>query len=73
MTLYLHKEKKIKMVRHTGNDNKENGNRPSHNLQHLREEEERTRRELEMWLERNRRLQEALARDAAAKAAKEKK
>ena len=61
------------MVRHTGNENKENGNRPSDNLQHLQEEEERTGRELEMWLERNRRLQEALARNAAAKAAKEKK
>ena len=50
------------MVRHTNNNNKENGPSDNH-LQRLREEEARTRRELEMWLERNRRLQEALARN----------
>jgi len=61
------------MVKHTGNKENNSGQRDDAHLRHLREEEERTRRELEMWQERNRRLQEAVARNAAAKAAKEKK
>ena len=64
------------MVQSTGNNggNENNrGHRDDAYMRRLREEEERTRRELEMWHERNRRLQEALARNAAAKAEKEKK
>ena len=65
------------MVKHTGNGNggKENnsGHRDDAHIRRLREEAEASRRELEMWLERNHRLQEALGRDAAAKAGKQKK